>query len=286
MRLKFFSPAKVNLFLEVRGKRVDGYHDIRTLFERINLCDRIELSTARRGIRVQCDLKNIPTGPKNTAYRAASLLKERYGITEGVRIRIQKRIPVAAGLGGGSSNAASVLLGLNRLWKLHLPRKTLMNIASEIGSDVPFFVLERPFALGLGRGERLKPVPRPLRKIWHCLVKPSFGISTKAAYKALPAAALTGKKADVRMTLHSIQKGDSKPLSKLLTNSLEAIKNKRLTAILKLKNELVESGALASLMSGSGSCVFGIFTSRNQALKAAQKLRRVAGRQVFVASTY
>ncbi len=264
----------------------DGYHGIRTLFERISLGDEIEISRARQGIRVECDSKEVPTGPQNTAYRAARLLKERYGITDGVRIRIQKRIPVAAGLGGGSSNAASVLLGLNRFWKLHLSRKTLLKLASRIGSDVPFFVLETPFALGVGRGDRLRPVVGPSKKIWHCLVKPSFGISTKAAYQALPAAALTAQKADVRMTLHSIQKGRLKSLAKLLTNSLEATRNKRLTAILKLKNELMESGALDSIMSGSGSCVFGIFASRDQALKAAQKLRRVAGRQVFVASTF
>ena len=284
--LKLKSPAKVNLFLKVIRKRKDGYHEIETLFERISLSDEITLSRAASGIRLKCDSKGLPLGPKNIAYRAAKLLKDALGIEEGVVIEIKKNIPVSAGLGGGSSNAATVLLGLNRLWRLRLSKARLLRLGASLGSDVPFFILDTPFALGRGRGEILKRVKAPRLRIWHCLVKPAFSISTQNAYQALPSTYLTPKKADVKMLLHSIQKGKATTLAKLLTNSLEATLNKRVMTILEIKKKLLEQGALGSLMSGSGSCVFGIYASKDQAFKAARVLKRQTKNcQVFCAST-
>jgi len=307
--LKVFSHAKVNLFLEVLAKRPDGYHDLETLFERISLADEITLSRAQAGIRVSSDSSQIPKGPKNLAYRAAKLLKETYGLKQGIVIRIKKRIPLAAGLGGGSSNAAATLIGLNKLWHLKLSKERLSELGAVLGSDVPFFILDSRFALGRGRGEILRTVKAPRVKIWHCLVTPAFGISTKKAYEDLDrmllapppvwsAAAdrlqhnrnkqvvgLTPTSANVRILLHSIQKGRLETLEKLLTNSLEHALNNRVIEISEIKKDLKHHGAMACLLSGSGSTVFGIFKSKKDASHAARFLRKT-GRKIFVASTF
>jgi 4-diphosphocytidyl-2-C-methyl-D-erythritol kinase len=280
------SYAKTNLFLNVLSKRPDGYHDIETLFERISLADEIALRRAPSGIKIKTTSKKLPRGRANIAYRAAELLKKKCGVREGVIIEIKKNIPIAAGLGGGSSNAASVLLGLNRLWRLGLSKKELMKLALRLGSDVPFFILDTPLALGCGRGDVLKEIKAPGLKIWHCLVKPAFSISTKTAYQALKSSCLTPQKANVKMLLHSIQKGDGSSLARLLANSLEVTLNKRVATIYELKKKLLEQGALGCLMSGSGSAVFGIYPSKTSAEKAARFLRRKNKNwQVFCAST-
>ena len=285
--IQLFSPAKINLFLHVLGRRPDGFHNLETLFERIDLGDTITLKEIPEGIRLKVSTSSIPSDEKNLAWKAARLLQERYQVARGVQIHLRKRIPVAAGLGGGSSNAATVLLGLNRLWKLRLTQKKLLELASELGSDVPFFILDTPLALGSGRGEILKKVSPPKRPIWHCLVKPSFGISTKEAYEGLPVKRLTPPKADVRMLLHSIYQGDSRRVSGLLTNSLEVYLNNRVTTILKIKKELIRHGALGSLMSGSGSTVFGIFRSKMEAARAMKILKsQNQSWQIFTASTW
>lgn len=267
-------------------RRRDGYHDLETVFARISLGDEIILSPTPSEISLKTDSKKIPATSENLAWRAADLLKKRYGIKKGVAIDLKKRIPVSAGLGGGSSNAAAVLLGLNRFWKLNLGREKLVELAATLGSDVPFFILESPFALGTGRGEILKKIKAPKRKIWLCLVKPAFGISTKEAYKGLRLSSLTPLEGNVKMLIHSIQKGPLKRLSELLVNSMELSLNKRVTTISKIKRMLLRNGALNALMSGSGSAVFGIFRSKKEAAGAARVLRKKNKLwQVYVAST-
>lgn len=295
--MRLLSPAKINLFLHVLGKRSDGYHELYTLFERIDLADTVRLSATPGEITLKVSGHKVDAGPSNLAWRAADLLKRRYKVRKGVAISLTKRIPVAAGLGGGSSNAATVLLGLNRLWKLGLPTRQLMRLGAELGSDVPFFLLETPFALGRGRGEKLKKVPVKGPKIWHVLVKPDFGISTKEAYGAFSATRtsadgelrrrLTPPRTDVKMLVHSIQNRNPEPVKRLLINSLEVSLNKRVTTISKIKKNLLETGALGALMSGSGSAVFGVFSSREKAMSAAKILRKKnRTRKVFVTSTY
>ena len=297
---KFFSPAKINLFLNVLRKRSDGTHAIETLFERLDFGDTIYLHPISSGIELTVrGPEKIPADSTNLAWKAAKLLQRTCGIRQGVRILIRKQIPVSAGLGGGSSNAATVLLGLNRLWNLGLSRKKLIALGLKLGSDVPFFILETSLAFGRGRGEILKKWPKPKRKIWHVLVKPPFGISTSKAYKdfdkvgvvAPPVSeqvvGLTPKKTDVKMLLRSIQRGDSETLPKLLINSLELALNKRVKIISKIKKKLVSEGACGTLLSGSGSCVFGLFLSKQKASKTAGRLK-VAHKnwKVFVAATY
>jgi 4-diphosphocytidyl-2-C-methyl-D-erythritol kinase len=302
--LKLFSPAKINLFLKVLSKRPDGYHELETLFERIRLGDDLILKKRRSDIRFRTSGYPVPRGPKNLALRAATLLRHECGVRAGADIFLKKRIPVSAGLGGGSSNAASTLLGLNRLWKLGLSKRRLLTIGSKLGSDVPFFIMEESYAFARGRGEILEPLKTQPGTLWHCLVKPPFGISTKQAYQGLfrrrrpPAGRagtrfcragqrLTPKKVNVKMLVRSLQRGDSKSLSKLLMNSLELTLNKRVKTILDIKKKLISEGAFASLMSGSGSAVFGLFRSEKEAKRAARRLREKHKRwQVFVTSTY
>src|SRR3989338_10151359 len=181
--MRLFSPAKINLFLNVLSKRPDGYHELQTLFERVSLGDFLTLKKRDSGLRFRVTGSRVPKGPKNLALKAAVLLRQECGVKAGAAIHLEKRIPVSAGLGGGSRNAASVLLGLNLLWRLELPKKRLLEIAAKLGSDVSFFILERSYAFARGRGEILKPLHPGPGTLWHCLVKPPFGNSTKKAYQ-------------------------------------------------------------------------------------------------------
>jgi 4-diphosphocytidyl-2-C-methyl-D-erythritol kinase len=285
IRLK--APAKVNLFLRVLKKRPDGFHEIHTLFERISIFDDITLAPHPSRIAIKTSAKNIPKDSRNICWRAAELLQKEFGVKKGVTIGIRKRIPVEAGLGGGSSDAAAVLVGLNRLWKLGLSPKKLAKLGARLGSDVSFFALGVPFAEGSGRGEILRPVGKKNLKIWHVVVKPGFGISTKKAYQGLYPALLTPQKADATMALRLIEKADKKHLPGVLANTLEHVLNKRVTTNLNsIKRKLLQQGATGSLMSGSGSSVFGIFSSRKEAFSAARILKKELRGQVFVASTF
>jgi 4-diphosphocytidyl-2-C-methyl-D-erythritol kinase len=284
--VKLLSPAKINLYLHVRQKRKDGFHELDTLFERVGLFDTVTLTARRSGTGVVCRGMGVPGGPANLAYRAAELLRVKYGVTQGVTIRIEKRIPAAAGLGGGSSNAATVLAGLNKLWRLGLGKRELLSLGAEIGSDVPFFLLDTPFAVGRGRGEKLVAVTGKRPKIWHCLVKPPFGISTKEAYGALGPSSLTPHRGNAKLLLHSIKKGDAEGLSVRLVNSLETALNKRVRSITEIKNELLKKGALGALMCGSGSTVFGIFSAEKKARQAARFFGKRQGHQAFAVATF
>lgn len=285
--LRLFSPAKINLCLEVLNKRKDGAHNLRTVFERIGLCDRITLKTLPvPEIRLKTDAKDVPAGRANLAFKAAELLQKRFRVRRGVEICLIKKIPVRAGLGGGSSNAACVLLGLNRLWKLRLSKRKLRRLGAELGSDVAFFILDTSFALGTGRGEILRKIPAGKRKLWHCVVKPPFGISTREAYEGLDLKKLTPPRTDVKMLVRSIQKGRFHSVGKLLINSLELSLSKRVRAISELKKNLLRRGASGALLSGSGSACFGLFDAKKAAEAAARVLRKDKKLKVFVASTY
>ena len=176
------SPAKLNLFLRVIKKRPDGYHTIVTLFERINLCDSIRLTPIpKNSVRIICEHPHVPRGRKNLACQAAELLRQQYHIKTGVEIHIQKNIPVAAGLAGGSSNAATALRGLNQMWGLNLPRRKLMAYGRQLGSDVPFFLQDCSWALGTGRGDLIRPLNVP-SKLWHILVIPRVKMYSREVF--------------------------------------------------------------------------------------------------------
>lgn len=266
------SPAKVNLFLKVLGKRPDGYHRIETVFERIALCDRIVLRKRKSGIEVKADTKDLPAGGDNLAYKAAALLFEKTGSPGGVAIEIRKSIPISAGLGGGSSNAAAVLLGLNKLYDFGLGLDGLLEPARKLGADVAFFVHNCPFAKGAWRGDVVTPVKTRLR-LWHVLVMPPFGLSTKDVYESLEHYP-TEEGPDLETMLNTLGDGDLTGLSGLSYNSLEKVALARHPEIGRVKEELINLGALAALVSGSGPAVFGLTKTGRGAMRIKIGLKK------------
>ncbi|MFA5096261.1 MAG: 4-(cytidine 5'-diphospho)-2-C-methyl-D-erythritol kinase [Candidatus Omnitrophota bacterium] len=278
------SYAKVNLFLNVLKKRSDNYHNVDTLFERIGLSDKITLIPRRdRRIRVACSHPAVPSGPSNLCFKAAKLLRDSYGVKKGVDISIVKRIPVAAGLGGGSSNAACVLAGLNKLWGLGLGRDKLAELASGIGSDVVFFIYDAPFARGRGRGEKIR-VLVPLRKqrLWHLLVVPKIAVSTPQIYRKFDelcglyncATGLTKPPSNVKILTSVLAKKNPIFKSGLLFNSLEQVTLKLYPEVRRVKERLAALGLKDVLMSGSGPSVFALVPSRQKAAALARNLKR------------
>lgn len=287
--IELTAPAKVNLFLRVLGKRRDSYHSLHTLFERIDLCDTIRISKASQGITVTSD-RPITGDPRdNIAYKAAELILRYAKEQGGARIRIQKRIPMAAGLGGGSSDAATVLIGLNKLYNLKINRLTLMRLGAKLGADVPFFLFDKPFAIGRSRGDKLEKAAIKLRP-WHLLVYPGpFKASTREIYKAFDKRdfVLTTHTGDVRMTMPKDWIG----LYSLLHNDLGDVVAKTRPIIGRIKQCLVASLGNKVIVSGSGPSLFCLYRTRKEALVAKKKLFRGVpagkrkGWQVFIVGT-
>jgi len=288
-RLILNSYAKLNLYLAVLGRRRDNYHNLNTVFERISLADRIVLSPRRddkiRIITASCD---IPKDNTNLAFRAACLLKEVFGLDKGVDIKIHKRIPVGSGMGGGSSNAASVLMGLNKLWRLNLNPEKLAGLARKIGSDVPFFVYNHPFAQGLSRGDKIRPIRQLFKlRLWHILVIPKIKVSTPLIYKKWDEhSGLTKPRQDVKILLSALRKKDTSLVSSLLFNDLEQITSGLYPEVKQVKKTLSRSGLESTLMSGSGPAVFGFLASRKEAATLCKQLKaKKRSWRVFVAHT-
>ncbi len=282
-RITTLSPAKLNLVLDVLKKRPDGFHELRTVFERISLADRVALTRNAGGkIRIQCECPQVPRGSGNLAFKAAALLKGKFSIKDGVDINIVKNIPVAAGLAGGSSNAAAVLVGLNRLWHLGLGPKQLASCASLIGSDVAFFLYDTSFALGTGRGEVIRPLKSQV-KLWHVLVTPRVKIYTKEVFTRLKLK-LTNKKDNVSILLPFLRTGNFKRLAGALSNDLEPVILSLVPNLSYLKKKLLDAGAIGVCFSGSGPSVFALAESQKHALSLRDRFDRRYTR-VFVVST-
>jgi 4-diphosphocytidyl-2-C-methyl-D-erythritol kinase len=282
------SCAKLNLYLAVLNKRKDKYHNLSTLFERIDLSDTIILKSRRdSAIKIICADTQVPKDSSNLCYRSAQLLQQKYKCLKGIEIKILKRIPVGAGLGGGSSNAASTLVGLNKLWGLRLSRAELSRVAKKIGCDVPFFIADSSFAIGSERGDKIRPLPA-LKKVnlWHVLVVPRVHVSTPLIYgKWDEYSGLTRKSRNVKMNnLAFLKKGLFK-VERLLYNSLEEVTTKIYPEVSRVKRELANLGLKAILMSGSGPAVFGIASSRKEAVTVGRQLKKHVSWRVFVART-
>lgn len=289
------SYAKLNLYLEVLNKRKDSYHNIKTVFERIGLADRITLKPRRdKKINLTCLFhlsggKGLPKGQANLAYRSAKLLQDKFHIEQGVDIKLIKRIPVGAGLGGGSSNAACVLAGLNKLWRLNLSRERLTQLGAKIGSDVPFFLYDCPFALGEGRGERIKPL-NSLKdvRLWHILAVPKIKVSTPFIYKAWDKnkkAQLTRPGHNVKILFQALKQNNFSLLGEALFNSLEPVTCFLHPEINSLKNKLSEIGVKSMLMSGSGPAIFGVVSSEKEAVLLGRQLQKNTFWRIFVVWT-
>jgi 4-diphosphocytidyl-2-C-methyl-D-erythritol kinase len=270
------SYAKLNLYLEVLNKRKDSYHNLRTIFERINLCDTIILKPRRdKEIKITCNSPDVPQDKTNLAYRSAKLLQDNFNIDRGVDIKIIKRIPAAAGLGGGSSNAATVLMGLGRLWRLNLSKQKLAYFSRKLGSDVPFFIYNIPFAQGSSRGDRISPLTMLNNKrFWHIIVVPKIKVSTPQIYKKWDTySRLTRGKSSVRLLYLALKKNDLSGLGEVLFNSLEAITTRLYPEVSLVKEEFSRLGLKSILMSGSGPAVFGIVSSRKEAVSLCKQLQ-------------
>jgi 4-diphosphocytidyl-2-C-methyl-D-erythritol kinase len=270
------SPAKINLLLKVTGRRADGYHEIVTLLSRISLFDTVILTFDQPGIRVQCTHPHVPENSSNLACRAASSFFRALSVDDGVAIFIDKVIPVAAGLGGGSSNAAAVLLGLNEQYGTPLNEEALMDLASGIGADVPFFLFRHP-AVARGIGDQLE-LYEGLPRVSVALVCPRFEVPTAWVYKNLKLG-LTNYKKDFKIpplkTLNSRNKH-------FLFNDLEQVTVGKFSEIRRIKRGLRDLGAEIALMSGSGPSVFGLFKDVDRAAKAVEVMRNAGERDAFL----
>lgn len=305
--LNLNSYAKLNLYLRVLGRRDDNYHSIITLFERIDLCDRIGLRVLpQRQIRIVLSGRALPSGRGNLVYRAASLLRREFGVRRGVEISIKKLIPVSAGLGGGSSDAATVLTGLNKLWGLNLSVRQLAVLARGIGSDVAFFLYNCSFACGTCRGDEVKVLELPV-KLWHVIVVPRVKVRSRAIYSRIQTrqmagstppfqqgnigagqerAGLTVSQSEVRILRSALLKKDFSKIGRKLFNSLEQIAVLMHPVIKEIRLVLSNLGLKAVLMSGSGPAVFGLVSSRKEAYAVVRQLKaNLRNWDVFVAKT-
>lgn len=273
--IRLTAPAKVNLFLAVRGVRPDGYHQLETIFQAIDLTDEIELDLLPEGIRVSSDHPDLPIGEENLCRRAAALLQQRMASQKGVEIRLTKQIPIGAGLGGGSSNAAAVLRGLSRLWELDLKEHALQQLGASLGADVAFF-LRGGTALGRGRGEFLSPLPTP--RLWLVIAWPKVALSTRLVYQAWDEQPSYGA-VELAELAQAIEADDPARIAGALRNDLEAATLRLCPACGELKRRLLAAGALGAMVSGSGSAVFGIAESASEAAEVAGRL---AGEDVWV----
>ena len=281
-KLQFKTPAKINLGLHIHKKREDGFHELETILQMVTWFDELQLEGTCEKVELFCDTPEIPNDETNLVVKAARLLQKHFpGRCAGVNITLKKSIPSGAGLGGGSGNAAGVLLALNHLWDLKISRENLIALSGELGSDVPFFLIS-PCAIGTGKGEILEPIKNPIN-LYVLMIYPNLPLSTPWVYGNLKLK-LTKHKNNISILTNFLMRSDFARLGAGLYNDLEPIVFKRYPEILEIKNELLRSGAGGALLSGSGSTVFGIFDNPDLAKKA---LARFAGKKhkVFLAKS-
>ncbi len=273
------SPGKVNLRLDIVGKRADGYHQLRSLMERVNISDEIQIHIVEKGIQVTCDSQVVPEDEGNIAYKAVKEILAYSSRNVGVEVSIKKKIPVAAGMGGGSSNAATVIKGINHLLKLKLPKEKLMQIGLKVGTDVPFFLFEGP-AIAEGVGEQLKKI-KAMPKLLFLIVNPAITVLTEQVYRKFPIDSIHNRDP---VEVPSIYR-TKRDVAKILHNDLEKVTIRDFPVIGEIKDDLVRLGAIASQMTGSGPTVFGIFSDRVKLCKAYEKMEKRAQRgwKIFMA---
>ena len=274
--------AKINLGLDVTGKLPNGYHEVKMIMQSVGIYDELTLTKTDSGITIATDESELPTNEDNLIYRAAKLMFDTYSITGGVHIQLSKNIPIAAGMAGGSTDAAATMKGINRLYQLNIPTQELMRISVSIGADVPYCILGGT-ALAEGIGEILTPLaPAPS---CHLLVaKPDINVSTKYVYDHLDASE-TLPQPDINGIVGAINMGSLQGIIERLGNVLETATVEAYPIISDLKKQMLELGAAGSLMSGSGPTVFGIYTDEKSVQNAYEQIRRNPElKQVFVTS--
>lgn len=282
--------GKINLGLDVLRRRENGYHDVRMIMQTVGIFDQIDLFRENSpGIWLETNLHYLPTNENNLAFQAAKLLMEEFGVQEGITIKLKKYIPVSAGMAGGSSDAAAVLFGVNKMFQLGLDMQGLMERGVKLGADVPYCVM-RGTALSEGIGEILTPLPAVPQ--CHVLIaKPGINVSTKFVYEHLHANELRPEQhPNIDAVIEGIEERDIDKIAQHLGNVLETVTVKEYPVIQKIKEQMLADGAIGSLMSGSGPTVFGLFTDRQKAQSAYENLRFGAAaslaKQVYLTNFY
>ena len=275
--------AKINLTLDILGKRPDGFHEVAMVMQTIGLHDTLVMEKTERDIELSINVPWLKADEKNLAWRAAELIRQEYGLEGGVRIELTKRIPVAAGLAGGSADAAAVFKGMNDLYGLQLDEEKLCELGARLGSDIPFCIMGGTM-LATGRGEvltRLSDMP----ETWVVLAKPRISVSTAWAYQNYDEQGAE-RHPDNEAIKQAIDRGNRKAVAGLLCNVLESVTIKKYDVIAEYKQMMLDKGAMASMMSGSGPTVFGLAKSREQAEAIADVLRQNTNADVFVTRTF
>lgn len=266
--IEILAPAKLNLLLKITRQRTDGYHEVVSIVVPVDLYDRLKISKLEKGLEVYWRGREQPKGKNNLVNRAAASFFEKTGIRKGATITVMKKIPVASGLGGGSSDAAATLKGLNQLWGNPLSSGDIEELAVPLGADVPFFLLQRP-CIARGIGEILQPI-KDFPLFWYVIVSPNLAVSTAWAYKRVRLK-LTNK--DIQGNMKSLEKAISS-IPDILSNDLESVTLGKYPFLCSIKASLIKLGAIGALMTGSGPSLFGLFDSAQKAREAGRTLAR------------
>lgn len=284
-KLELKALGKINLGLDVLGRRDNGYHDVRMVMQTVYLYDQIKIErTKEPGIQLSTNLFYLPVNENNLAYQAANLLMEEFQISEGVKITLDKHIPVAAGMAGGSSNAAAVLFGINQMFSLGLSQKELMERGVTLGADVPYCIM-RGTVLAEGIGEILTPLP-DMPKCYVLIAKPPISVSTKMVYEKLDAHEIQ-EHPDIDGILHGLENQNLQQIASCMGNVLEKVTIEEYPVIEEIKSVMKDNGALNAMMSGSGPTVFGIYDDKQQAKNAASKIKELQlAKQVYVTNIH
>lgn len=277
--------AKINIGLDVVKRREDGYHEVRMIMQTLHLYDRLTITKKKEpGISISADVSYVPTNENNLIYKAGMLLMEEFGIKEGVHVALEKRIPVAAGMAGGSTDAAAMLFGMNRLFELKLTKKQLMERGVKIGADVPYCIM-RGTALAEGIGEDLSAID-PMVPCYVLVAKPGISVSTKWVYENLHLNE-NSKHPDIDLLLDDLKAQDLHKIANDMGNILESVTIPKYPVIAQIKEKMMESGAINAMMSGSGPTVFGLFEDKKTAYEAKQKMKDEGlAKQIYVTTVY
>jgi 4-diphosphocytidyl-2-C-methyl-D-erythritol kinase len=286
MQVELKSPCKVNLILNILGKRADGFHELETVMHPVAIHDVLSIERTATGVELTCDKPELPTDSRNLVHRAAVAFFNETGIKEGARIHLTKRIPMEAGLGGGSGNAATTLLGLNQIFDAPLDASALQRLAATLGSDVPFFLQSAP-AIAVGRGEQVKSLGafEALKGFYFLLIHPGFGVSTPWAYKNLARfpAALNGERGRAERLVKNLKDSVSAARTDFY-NSLEAPVLEKFPLLAIFQEFLRENGAEVALMSGSGSTTFALIDGAKKTAEIEERFREKFGPNCWIAS--
>ncbi|MFC1624645.1 4-(cytidine 5'-diphospho)-2-C-methyl-D-erythritol kinase [Candidatus Omnitrophota bacterium] len=280
-----FAPAKLNLYLDVFEKRSDGYHNIKTLFEKIDLKDEIIIREKGKGVNITAEPATCPSGEDNIVYRALQFLFKEARVNLDLEILIKKKIPVSGGLGGGSSDAAAVLRSINEVFELGVNEGRLFFIAGKTGKDVPFFMMDASFAIGMGAGDLLKPVDTD-GCFSHIVIKPDASIATSEMYKRLDETDFTSRGQNIEETVSSLEKKDVTLLNRSCYNIFEGVLAEEKDVVEKAKTLLRDAGAGHSFLSGSGPSVFCTVKEKKEAMEILNRIPKEENRGIYLATTY